>query len=280
MSAFLPLHKPFGRTRRRSLRAGLLAAVALLLTAPAAQAQRSFSWGEVIVSGGYGPAQLRWKTFEEFLGSYSKVNQKVLPKAVKLGMGSTQSVGALFVGNAYIGYQRTAANLTAEFTGGSERRFGVRQGLCVISIEPRFFIGSHYFLAPTGALCFGQTRLNVTYKYPDGTETWGNDRRLNGEYTSTSFTSMAGVKTGVIFGPLMVQVKGDYLFAGKGGTGLGDLPGLGTNNQLPRHYDQFLKATSSFSDPYSLTDDAVRDDLGMIRIAVEVGLVINGGGND
>ncbi len=271
-----PLSLPFLSSTWRTGRRLATAAALLLLAAPAAHAQRGSSWDEVIISAGYGPAQLRWKTFGEFLSSYSTVNKVVLPKAVKLGYGSTQSVGALFVGWAYLGYQRTASNLTAEFTGGSERRFGVRQGLCVLSIEPRFFIGDHYFLGPTGALCFGETRINVTYKYPDGTVSWSRDRRLNGQYSATTFTSMAGLKTGVIFGPLMVQLRGDYMFSGKGGTGLGDLPGIGSNTQLPRHYDQFIKSTGTFSDPYSLTDDAVKDDLGLIRIAVEVGLVING----
>ncbi len=249
--------------------------LALLLPVSAAHAQKVRRMAEVLVTTGYGGAALRWPTFDEFLTSYAVANRVELRAAPQLGTGTTQSLGLTAAGCCYLGYQRTAANLTAEFTTGAERRFAVRQSLIVIGIEPRFFIGKRFFVGPTGSLCAGTSRVTMAYVYPDGTESWGSDRRLLGQFSATTITVMGGAKAGMNFGPVLVQLKIDYMPNPNDKVGLGDLPGLGVNNQLPRHYDRFLAAAADNNSGYSLTDDAVRPDLGMVRVALEVGVRLN-----
>lgn len=269
----------FAKNRRRLALAGL---TTLGLLAPAAaQAQREHveRIGEVLVTAGYGVARLNWPTFGEFLASYTAANQALIRTAPTLGTATTQSVGIIAAGCCYLGYQRTRSQATATFRTGAQRDFEVAQQVVVVGIEPRFFLGKRVFVGPTGSICAGTTRVRSYFTFVDGTASWGKDHFLNGQYGAGVFTVMAGAKAGINLGPVLVQVKADYMPHGKGGSGLGDEPSLGVTS-LPRQYGKYLL---SIEDPdryglsagYSAVDDAVQYDLGMVRLSVEIGIRLN-----
>lgn len=251
----------------------------LLLLASAAHAQKAGRvrrMGEVLLTAGYGTAQIKWPTFEAFLASYNRVNAAELTAPAALARGTTQSVGILMAGCCYLGYQRTASNFEGRFTNGTTRRFEVRQGLCVVSIEPRFFIARRFFIGPTGAMVGGTSRVGISFRYPDGTESWGRETRLSGQYTGTVLAFTAGVKAGVNLGPALVQVKADYMPTGKPRTGIRDrIPSGAGLDELPTDYEAYLAGLNNPNNTFALVPNPVGYDLGGIRVAVEVGLRLN-----
>ncbi len=251
-----------------------------LATTSAAHAQKAGRvrrMGEVLITAGYGPAQVKWSTLNEFMTSYGNVNQRELLRAPKFSTGTSASVGLTVAGCAHIGLILNRANAVAELKGGAKRHFGARQEVIPLGAEPRFWIGKRFFLGPTVAFTFGYTRAFTYYEYPDGTESWGRDRKLSGSYGTLGVASAFGFKTGMNFGPALVQIKGEYFHStAKNAFQLSDhLPGTDAD-QLPRHYDQFLASGPlSFADKYSLNDDAVRSDMRTLRVVLEVGLRLN-----
>ena len=265
----------------RPVLAALTLTTLALLAPAAAQAQREHvdRFDEVLVTAGYGVAKLNWPTFSEFLASYTAANQALIRTAPTLGTGTTQSVGVAAAGCFYIGYQRTLNHLEVAFNTGARRDFELRQELVIVGVSPRFFIGKRVFLGPTASICGGEVGVRSYFTFADGTESWGKDHILNGQYGAGVFTVMAGAKAGVNLGPVLVQLKADYIPHGKGGSGLGDEPSLNKDG-LPRNYDKYLL---SLEDPdrygldagYSAVDDAVMYDMGLVRLSVEVGIRLN-----
>lgn len=261
-----------------------LAFAGLALLAPAAvQAQRREHvdrFDEVLITAGYGAARLDWPTFEEFLTSYTAVKQANLRTAPTLGTGTTWNVGVAAAGCFYIGYQHTTGHLEAVLRTGARRDFALRQQLVLFGITPRFFISKRVFLGPTLLMGGGEVGIRSSFKFADGTRSWGNDHLLNGQYTDGGvFTGMAGARVGVHVGPALIQLRADYVPRGKGRSGLGDESSL-NNDDLPRNYDKYLLYRQ---DPdrygldagYSPVKDAVVNDLGVLRVAVEVGIRLN-----
>ena len=272
MSYLTCFHRGFWRRA-----AGALLPLLLLASATHAQkAGRVRRMGEVLLTAGYGVAQVKWPTFETFLASYNRANAATLTAPVALARGTTQSVGILAAGCCYLGYQRTASDFEGRFTNGTTRRFAARQGMCVVSIEPRFFIAKRFFIGPTGAMMAGTTRVGLSFRYPDGTESWGRETRLSGQYTGTALAFTAGLKAGVNLGPALVQVKADYVPTGKSLTAISDrIPSGAGLNELPTDYEAYLSSLNNPNNTYAAVADPVGYDLGMIRVAVEVGLRLN-----
>ena len=250
----------------------------LLAVAAPARAQDSERIGEVAPMVGYGVARLQWPTLAEHFASYTAYNANSgLLSAPTLGLARAQSVGATFGGGwVYVGWQGLAHNTAAVFANGAERHYQIRQGMGCINFEPTIHLSEHVFLAPVMSMAFGHNRVNQYFKYPDGTVSWGGERGNTGQYSAQSFAGTFGLKAGVEFGHVVVQLRGGWQ-AKRLKTDIGTLADdrASVFNTVPRNYDQWVRANGSLLGPYSPLTDAVQYDLRVFSALLEVGWILN-----
>ncbi len=250
----------------------------LLTAAAPVRAQNSERIGEVAPMVGYGLARIQWPTLDEHFASYAAYNANSgLLSAPSLGLARAQSVGATFCGGwVYMGWQRLAHNTAAVFANGAERRYQIRQGMLVINFEPTIRPGKHFFLAPVMSFGFGHNRVNQYFKYPDGTVSWGGERGNTGQYSAQSFAGTFGLKAGVEFGHVVVQLRGGWQ-AKRLANDIGTLADdrASAFNTVPRNYDQWVRANGSLLGSYRPLDDAVQYDLRVFSALLEVGWILN-----
>jgi hypothetical protein len=255
----------------------LLTLGGLLLVRPARAQEggRVRRIGEVLLTAGYGPCRVTWPTLGEFMDSYAAVNAAELRQAPRLRIGTAYSLGATVAGCVYLGVFESRNTAVARLASGAQRHIEARTTMAQLSIEPRAWLGRRVFVAPTFGFGVGPTRAATYFEYPDGTASWGRQRRLSGTYAGTLVAFNAGLKAGANFGPAFAQVKAEYMFSTRANAVqmYDALPGADADT-LPRNYDQFLAAGSS-GGTYSPMDDAVRTDLRLLRLALEVGLRLN-----
>ena len=252
-------------------RLGLAALLALGLATPAL-AQKKRYMAEVDLCLGGGAAVLRWPTFQAFLDSYHSLNKADLRSAATLPLATVQSVGVRTAGCIELRYERLSGSSTADFTAGLQRRFELRQHAFVIGIEP-VFRGQHLFIGPTLGLGAGETRIATSVQYPDGTVSWGRERRLNGSYSVVSLSAAAGLRTGYQWPRVLLALRAEWVPTGKATVSLDDkLPG-DTANSLPVDYAGFVAVPPTGVN--ARVYESVMPDLTSYRVSLQVGLRLN-----
>lgn len=247
-----------------------------VLGAPAAHGQASW----VTLSGGYGIASLKWPSLTQFLDSYAAANPPGLTDKPTLRGGMVQSVLADVAGFGCIGFQRLTANPVARFASGGERTFAIHQNLLVAAVEPSFQT-ANIFLGAVGGMYAGTVRVATSFRYPDGTRSWGTNLPLNGDYGTVTLGGYLGAKAGISWKALAVTLRAEYFSKGLVKSGLTDKSG-GKNttanafggqtspDALPLDYSAYLASPYE----YSLADHSVADDLRSWRVQVQVGLML------
>lgn len=263
---------------RTVLRRCLGAGIFLLggLGAPTAYGQA----GWLTLSGGYGGATLKWPTMTQFMESYVKANPTEITGKLTLGGGTVQSVLADVAGFGCIGFQRLTATPVARFSTGGERTFAIRQNLFVVGIEPSLQ-RKHFFVGGVFGMHAGTMRVGSSYRYPDGTRSWGADRPLNGDYGGLTLGGYLGAKAGLTWKLLAVTARVEYFSKGLVKEGLSDksggknttanaFGGVASPDFLPLDYPKYIASPYE----YTAVDQAVANDLSSLRAQLQIGLLL------
>jgi|GEM_PF-6751433 len=240
---------------------------------PAAPALAQSYFDEVDIAAGYGRAYMHWPSFQKFLDSYHAANKTDLLSPATLPLASVQSVSINCFNFASVRYEQLSADCRTDFTD-VQRNFQLRQRLFLVAVEPAWR-PRHFLIGPTFGIGAGECRIGTFTRQPDGTESWGRERLINGSYSSTIFSGFAGLRLGYQWRYAQLIVRGEWVGSGGTTVSLDDaLPG-DTNNSLPLDYADFLAnpPTGVGARVY----DSVTPDLTSYRVSLQLGLRINSG---
>jgi hypothetical protein len=245
--------------------AGLLLGLGLLAGRPAA-AQSWFD--EVDMAAGYGVAQLKWPSMQQFLDSYHDANKAEVLTRASFGRAPVQSLAVNFLNFAALRYERLATESTTTFQSGS-RDFALKQNCVLISLEPAWR-GKRFFIGPTFGMGAGSCVVYTSYRYPNGAESWGRERRISGSYDGISMPTFVGLRTGAMWKHALLTLRAECMAVGFNSAELTDqLPG-DTSDSLPLDYKAYLAGRNGFT-----VYESVKSDLSNYRVSLQLGVRLN-----
>jgi hypothetical protein len=129
-----------------------------------------------------------------------------------------------------------------------------------------------FYIGPVGGAILGKSIIKSTYTYRDGMESYGNEKVLNGIYTSILIKGIYGIKSGInitkkigVFMNAMYIPKG--LLVDPGLEDMSTAKGakyLAPEGKIPTDYERFLDSR----DNEAYAGDYVRSDFSGIQFSI------------
>lgn len=258
-----------------------------LLLLPALQSQAQLY---ISATGNVGSHRSRdWRSFSE---SYLAQTGSQLVKAkMKLGACSGYAFGIDAIAphtdywegfsGMYFGFRmgKRSSRADAEFTNGS-RHFEMRENYWYCPVGFGVSESGGFF---TGSLGIGMSNAQLIsmFEYPDGTQSIGRERFLNGVYSGSSFLAIPGIMGGVGGGKndlkiyLTAEISWQIAFGGNPleekmytNGAFVDFSADSEYEQLPRDYQAFQQNPPGYD--FTNKENLVRANLGGINCALGI----------
>ncbi len=175
---------------------------------------------------GIGFSKMKHHDFEQFTESYNSIIQSsdtYIEDLKSPRFSSAFSLGAqAFLGPMFLdwGYTKSNASTSTDFKYNQTRTFAFtrREGNYYFGAGAASPEDGYYFSLGIG-LNLMHTSIESSYTYSNGVKSFGEDRVLNGIYSTTSLKFSVGGRFGIILGEVLgIGAKIDYMFKkGSGG---------------------------------------------------------------
>ncbi len=184
--------------------------------------QYSFAQFPIMVGPtiGLGFSKMKHHDFEQFTESYNQVIQATDTymedlKSPRFSSAFSFGIQAV-IGPAFLdwGYTKSRASSSVDFKYNQSRSFDFKRR------EGNYFFGvgwaspeDMYFFSIGGGLNLMLTSIESRYIYSNGVESLGEERVLNGIYSTTALKFSTGARFGAIIEEVLgISLKVDYLF--------------------------------------------------------------------
>lgn len=159
------------------------------------------------VWGGYSSTMIKYGSFDDFRASYNAVNGGAMKSEMpEFGLSGGISAGVEAHAKVFIGelsIHTMKGSTIGEFISGEKREFEIRNK----QISGGFGLGygwEKFYIYAVGGLTAGDILISSSYFYHDGTQSFGSEKILNGNYFGFNLGGYYGISTCI---PITKNIK-------------------------------------------------------------------------